>query len=101
MRKATHFTINTIRFLIAGFLASVCGSLIILAAAIGFDLRPPDYVTRSLLVFFFPVMWYLTGCAFVHMRLLAAEQVLSFQRVIGLQVLTGLLLLITVNAAIM
>jgi hypothetical protein len=101
MRRVTHFAINTIRFLIAAFLASVCGSLIIFGVAVGFDLRPSDDVTRSLIVFFFPVMWYLTGQAFVRVRLLAAEQVLSLQRVIGLQVLTGLLLLITVKAAIM
>jgi hypothetical protein len=101
MRRVTHFTINTIRFLTAAFLASVCGTLMIVAVAVVFDLRPPDDVTRSLIVFFFPVMWYLTGHAFVRVRLLAAEQVLSFQRVIGLEVLTGLLLLMTVNAAIM
>ena len=100
MRRVTHFAINTIRFLIAGFIASMCGSLIIAAVALAFDVRPPFEVTRSLIVFFVPVMWYLTGHAFVRVRLLAAEQVLSFQRVIGLEVLAGLLLLMTLNTAI-
>jgi hypothetical protein len=101
MRTVTHLALNTIRFLIAAVLASVCGTLIIIAVAVVLDVRPPDDVTRSLIVFFFPIMWYLAGHAFVRVRFLAAEQVLPFQRVIGLEVLAGLLLLMTVNAAIM